>query len=207
MDSWFLCVLDFNRILKVMKIEEVHQLLRNRKSVYPPSYLDKPIERKVLEELLESANWAPTHKLTEPWRFKVFLGNGRKKLGTFMAEKYRSTTPMDDFSITRYDKLKTNPVKSGAVLAICIQLDDQKRVPEWEELAAVSCAVQNVWLAASAYQIGGYWSTPDIIDHLSELVAMKAGEKCIGLFYMGYYKPFAANRKRSPISEKTTWID
>lgn len=189
-----------------MKIEEVHQLLRNRKSVYPPSFLDKPIERKVLEEILESANWAPTHKLTEPWRFKVFTGSGKKKLGDFMAEKYRALTPQDDFSISKYEKLKTNPTRSGAVLAICMQVDPSGRVPEWEELAAVSCAVQNIWLAASAYQIGGYWSSPGIIDYFGELIQLNAGEKCIGLFYMGYFKPFSTNRKRSPISEKTTWI-
>jgi nitroreductase len=190
-----------------MTIDEVHQLIRNRKAVYPQQFISKPIERHILLELLESANWAPTHKLTEPWRFKVFYGAGQKKLGTFMAEKYRASTPLADFSISKYEKLKTNPVKSGCVLAICLQVDQQKRVPEWEELASVAMAIQNLWLAASAYGIGGYWSTPGLIEHLGELVPMNVGERCIGLFYMGYYEPFEANRKRGPITQKLTWIE
>ena len=186
--------------------EEVHALIRNRKSVYPKQYSNKEISREILEELLESANWAPTHKMTEPWRFKIFHGESQKKLGTFMAEKYRSITPMDDFSLVRYEKLKTNPQKAGCVLAICVQRDFEERVPEWEEVASVSCAVQNIWLAASAYGIGGYWSTPSIIEHLEELTSFNTGEKCIGLFYMGYYQSLDANRKRGLMSEKLTWV-
>jgi nitroreductase len=186
---------------------EVHHLLRNRKSVFPLQFSNQPIDRAELMEILESANWAPSHKLTEPWRYKVFFGDGKKKLGTFMAEKYRSLTPLADFSISKYEKLKKNPIKSGCVLAICVQMDPAKRVPEWEELAAVSASVQNLWIAASAHDIGGYWSTPSLIEYLGELVPLNVGEKCIGLFYMGHYAPFETNRKRGPIAQKLTWIE
>ncbi len=190
-----------------MNLEEVHKLIRSRKSVFPPQFVDKKIDKKVLSEILESANWAPTHKLTEPWRFKVITGNARKKLGDFMAESYRKSTPTDQFSLVKYEKMKTNPRRSGAVIAICMQRDPAERVPEWEEVAAVACAVQNIWLAASSYNIGGYWSTPSLIDKLDDFFAMNAGEKCIGLFYMGYYKPFPSNRKRGSVEQKITWIE
>jgi len=190
-----------------MITEKVHELIRNRKSVYPPQYVDKKISKEILEEILESANWAPTHRMTEPWRFKVFHGTSQKKLGTFMAEKYRSMKELDDFSLVRYEKLKTNPQKAGCVLAICLQRDAEERIPEWEEIASVACAVQNVWLAASAYGIGGYWSTLSLIEHLDELVPLNKGEKCIGLFYMGYFESFAGNRKRGAMSEKVAWVN
>ena len=190
-----------------MNIENVHQLLRGRKSVYPPQFIDQEISRKIIEEILESANWAPTHKLTDLWRYKIFHGKSQKQLGNFMAEKYRATIPEADFSISRYDKLKTNPVKAGCVLAICVQRDHLERVPEWEELASVACSVHSIWLAASAYNIGGYWSTPAVIESLNELVPMNSGEKCVGLFYMGYYQPFEANRKRGDWREKVIWVE
>lgn len=189
-----------------MNTEKVHELIRNRKSVYPPQYIDKEISKETLEEILESANWAPTHRLTEPWRFKVFQGASQKTLGTFMAEKYRSITERDDFSLVRYEKLKTNPQKAGCVLAICFQRDPMERIPEWEEIASTACAVQNIWLAASVYGIGGYWSTPDLIEHLDELTPLNKDEKCIGLFYMGYFDPFEGNRKRGAMSDKVTWV-
>jgi nitroreductase len=88
-----------------------------------------------------------------------------------------------------------------------MQLDPAKRVPEWEEMAAVAASVQNLWIAASAHGIGGYWSTPDLIQHLGDIVPMNNGEKCIGLFYMGHYAPFETNRKRGPITQKLTWIE
>ena len=190
-----------------MRPEEVHNLLRTRMSVYPPQYVDKPIQKAVLQEILETANWAPTHKLTEPWRFKVFTGKSKKKLGDFMAEKYRKSIPMSDFSIREYEKAKMNPVRSGCVMAICVQRDPEARVPEWEETAAVAMAVQNIWISATAHKIGGYWSSPKFIESMHELVSMNAGEKCIGLFYMGYYKPTPVNRKRTPIEQKLSWYE
>ena len=49
----------------------IENLIRNRRSVFPDQYNDRPIARETLERLLEAANWAPTHKKTEPWRFRV----------------------------------------------------------------------------------------------------------------------------------------
>jgi nitroreductase len=190
-----------------MTTQEVHQLLRQRKSVYPKDFTGEPVSKEIISELLESANWAPTHKLTEPWRFKVFAGNGRKKLGDFLAERYRKLNPGDTFSVAQYEKMKMNPQKAGCVIAICMQRDPQNRVPEWEEVAAVACAVQNMWLTVGAYGLGAYWSTPGIVEHLHELVPMQAGEKCLGLFYIGHYVPFENNRIRKRIEDKTIWME
>lgn len=190
-----------------MKPEEVHELLRSRKSVYPPQYIDLPIDKGILTEILESANWAPTHKLTEPWRFKVIRGEARTRLGEFLAEKFKFLFSGDKFSEVKYNKQKTNPLKADTVIAICMQRDPKESLPEWEELSAVAMAVQNLWLAASAYGIGGYWSSPPMINFIEEHLDMDRGEKCVGLFYLGYYEEFPSNRKRNPIEQKITWIE
>ena len=189
-----------------MNTEKVHALLRERKSVYPKQYIEKEISKEIIQEILESANWAPTHKMTEPWRFKVFHGASQKRIGDFLSSKYRANCKGDDFSVVRFEKMKNNPVRSGAVVAICMQRDPDERVPEWEEIASVACAVQNMWLAASSYGIGAYWSSPSYLRDFGEVVHLAEGEKCIGLFYMGYYEPFKTNRKRSAIEEKVSWI-
>lgn len=189
-----------------MNIEEVHQLIRNRRSIYPPQYIDLEIPDQLIKNILENANWAPTHKLTQPWRFKVMKGESQKRFGIFMSEKYRSLCTMETFSITKYEKLKTNPQKAGAVLAICAQRDAKNRVPEWEELASVAMAVQNMWITCSAYGVGAYWSTPDLIQHFGEFEPLEEGEACIGLFYMGYYQPTNGIPPRTPIEEKVKWL-
>ena len=43
-------------------------------------------------------------------------------------------------------------------------------VPEWEEIAAVSMAVQNMYLTCTANNIGCYWSSPKIVDHLNDSI-------------------------------------
>ncbi len=190
-----------------MKIEEINRLIRERHAVYPPQYISKSIAREEIETLLENANWAPTHRMTEPWRFKVFREIGLEKLGDFMAENYRKQTGSDDFSVAKYEKLKTNPRKSGAVIAICLHRDIEERVPEWEEIAAVACAVQNMWLTAAAMNLGAYWSSPPLIDQMGAFLGLAANERCLGLFYLGHTQPHQTRRTRKSIGEKTEWIE
>lgn len=189
-----------------MNIAEIHKLIHNRRAIYPQQYIEKEIPDQVIWDVLENANWAPTHKLTEPWRFKVMKGEALKKFGIFMAEKYRSLNNLESFSVAKYEKLKMNPQKSGAVIAICMQRDEKGRVPEWEEIASVAMSVQNMWLTCSAYGIGAYWSTPDLLEYFGEYEPLAPGERCIGLFYMGYASFPDARPPRKPIAEKVKWL-
>ena len=65
----------------------------------------------------------------------------------------------DTFEDSKYQKLKTKPVLASYIIAIGMKRDEEKRIPEMEEIAAVSCAVQNMYLTATAYGVGCYWST------------------------------------------------
>ena len=51
---------------------EINHLIKNRRSVFPNLYTGEPVPKEVIDQMLENANWAPTHKFTEPWRFTVF---------------------------------------------------------------------------------------------------------------------------------------
>ncbi len=193
--------------LQDMKPTDISKLIKARKSYFPPQFMDKEIPKAVLQELLELANQAPSHKHTEPWRFKIITGPARKRFGNFMAEKYRSTMSQPEFSVTKYEKIKTNPQRSGAVIAICMQRDIKESVPEWEELAAVAMAVQNMRIACLGHGIGAYWSSPDLIEHFQEFEPLEEGEKCIGIFYMGYIRETVPGPRKRKISEKVVWID
>ena len=61
-------------------LENASQLIRNRRTIKPAAMADEELPVDLLETLLENANWAPTHGLTEPWRFKVFRGAARARL-------------------------------------------------------------------------------------------------------------------------------
>lgn len=65
-------IVDFN-------IEEINRLIKSRRSVFVDQFSEQKIEKKIIHQLLENANWAPSHGKTEPWRFFVFSGKGLKK--------------------------------------------------------------------------------------------------------------------------------
>lgn len=190
-----------------MSPNELNAVLRSRRAIFPKQYDPRPLPPELLETILENANWAPTHKLTEPWRFKVFTGESLPVLGQFLAEEYRKTTPVEKYSDRAFDKNLQKPVRSSCVIAICMARDTDARVPEWEEIAAVACAVQNMWLTCSVNGIGCYWSTTSLImgSSAAEFLELAEHERCLGLFYMGYYEGPALQGKRTPVSEKVSW--
>lgn len=188
------------------EIEIINKIIGERKSVYPIQYIDKEIPNEIIQQILENADRAPTHKLTEPWRFKVVSGAKKNELAKFMANKYKQTTPADNFKEDKSLKIQNNINKANKIVLICFQRDSKNQLPEWEEIAATSMAVQNMYLTCTAYNIGCYWSTPSLIDYMNEFISLEKGERCIGLFYMGYYdKPLPTSR-RKPLSEKAIWI-
>ena len=187
----------------------INELIKNRRSIFPKTYIDKPIPKEIIKQVLENANWAPTHKFTEPWRFKVFTGASLELLGGALADIYKKKMPEESFKERKFQKMQSNPIKSGCVITICMQRDEEERIPEWEEIAAVGCAVQNMYLTCTAYGIGSYWSSPGIIKYpeVGEFLKLKEGERCLGFFYMGYHNLPLMAGKRGVIEDKVEWIE
>lgn len=187
---------------------EVNKLLRSRRSIYPRNYNKEPIDRSVLTAILENANWAPTHRMTEPWRFRIIENDTRTQLGETLASWYKQNTPASLYKEAKYEKTLHKPGKCAYVIAICMQRDPKKSVPEFEEICATACAVQNILLSAWSYGLGAYWSTPKAINsaEISSFLKLKKGERCLGFVFMGQHDLPEFNGKRSPIEEKVTWL-
>ncbi|WP_367391922.1 nitroreductase [Lewinella sp. LCG006] len=191
---------------KLPSTEQVSAIIRSRSSIFPAMYTDEPISEEVIMDLLENANWAPNHKKTEPWRFKVIRGAALQRLADFMGSTYKSITPQESFSEMKMKKLSTNPIKANTVIAICMQRDPAESLPEWEELAATAMAVQNLWLSATAYGLGGYWSSPGLIAHLGPFLNLAEGERCLGLFYLAHHQAPEIPRERGDVAAKVKWM-
>ncbi|NQX78201.1 nitroreductase [Gilvibacter sp.] len=183
----------------------IQDLIHKRRSVYPALYADKPIAKETLEELLMAAHQAPTHRKTQPWRFKVFHSEEKRtELGDFLALKYRHT--ISNYSEFKEAKIRKKPADSACVIAICVQEDPDERVPYWEELAATAMAVQNLWLSCTDKGIGGYWSSPALMQYMNEFIDLAEGEKCVGFFYMGYLKgDLPEPWERNPLDQHIAW--
>lgn len=179
-------------------------IIKNRRAVYPRQYNGEPLAEKDILQILEVANWAPTHKRTEPWRFKVIQGEKLTECGHFLAERYKETTTK--FSERKYQKLIDKFERSGCVIAICVQRDLKERIPEWEEIAATAMAVQNMWLMASNLGIGSYWSSTSLRQEIGGFLKLNEGEFCLGFFYLGHLDTPWPDGLREPLDNKIEWI-
>ncbi len=187
-------------------MNDILKNIHTRRSIYPKSYNEAIVSEETINIILEAANCAPNHKRTEPWRFKVFYGEGRVVLANFMADFYKKNTPVESFSELKYKKNEINALKSSAVIAIIQHTSGL--VPEIEETCAVACAVQNMWLAATSLGVGAYWSTGGATFHQDAIVflKLKENEKCLGFFYLGNHSLPEMNTLRGDMAEKTVWI-
>lgn len=178
-----------------------------RRSLPPQMMKPDPIDMGTLSLLLEAANWAPTHKLTEPWRFRIYSEAGRQRLAQALGTAYRETIG-DRFDQRKFDKTTNRPLGVPLVMAIIMSPGLKANLPEFEEVAAVGCAVQNMHLAAHAMNIGCFWSTPKYLenDGLRSFLALEPHERCLGFFYLGYPKDSWPNSKRRPIQNKIAWV-
>lgn len=183
-----------------MNPNELFEIIKIRRSVNPLQYSNEEITESELNQILESANWAPTHKRTEPWRFKVVQGRAKQRFAEFMVKKY-----MDNTSLENQSERKKLDIIDKCNLSHTIILIHQKTsglLPEWEELAATSMAVQNMWLMSTALGIGAYWSSPSTILQMGEFLPMEDNENCIGIFYMGKLKGVLPEGSRKPMADK-----
>ena len=188
--------------------DQVNLLIRSRRSVYSNQFVPgKQIPDEFIWEILENASWAPSHKLTQPWQFTVFSGRGRQKLAEFQAELYREKSG-ENFRQDKFEKLMRTPLESSHVLALGMKRSLTANIPEVEELAAVACAVQNIYLSTIAYGLGGYWSTGGVTYYgeSKAFFGLEDQDRLMGFFYMGYVQMPSPPSKRIPVGEKTRWV-
>jgi nitroreductase len=159
------------------------QIIERRRSIVPKDYNTNAIPQPLLDEILHTANFAPNHKRTKPWRFKVYRNEEKKALGQLLAATYKRISPPALFLEKKYLDITDKINKSDTVLAIVINFSGL--LPQWEEVAATAMAVQNMYLTCTANNVGCYWSTPDVKDHINQYLALEENQECYGFFYMG----------------------
>ncbi|NQW28504.1 MAG: nitroreductase [Flammeovirgaceae bacterium] len=187
----------------------LNEIIQSRRSVFLKDYNGTQIEDEVIWQILKNANWAPNHKLTEPWRFKVYTGKGLITLGKLQAETYKTRADQDGtFTEAKYHNLATSPQKASHVIAIIMKRSLEVKIQEIEEISAVACAVQNMYLTATAYGLGAYWGTGGMTYMPEANAALQLGvqDRLMGFFYLGKTDEPLKAGKRGPIEQKVEWI-
>jgi|APSaa5957512493_1039668.scaffolds.fasta_scaffold00660_10 nitroreductase len=183
--------------------------ISGRRSVFPKELEDEEVNRDEIMRLLEAARWAPTHKVTEPWRFVVVQGEAltefRDIIEKVIIEKGLGKDPIEEKIACTFSKLD----RVSALIAIVMKRDDRERIPEEEEQWATACAVQNVQLHAKSLSIGCYWSTGAGREHstVRSFLGLAETDFHMGWLFIGRYS--AEKRlikERRPVSDYTKWL-
>jgi nitroreductase len=187
------------------------EIIRARRTVKPPMMSDRPVREEDLQAVLENANWAPTHGLTEPWRFKIYRGEARAKLADALGNLYETALPKDEQKEGKADKIRKMPRLAPVVILVCMKRQEIEKIRELEEIEAVACAVQNMHLTAAARGLGAFWSTPPFIykPEMNAWLGLGEKDRCLGIFYLGYpaqAETWPKGRRRS-VQEKIEFVN
>jgi len=196
--------------------QAVYRVIKERRDMR--HFNNQPLEDGLLLRLLTVANQAPSVGLMQPWRFIRITDTKLKSSIKKLVETERQITA-DLLNERKNDflKLKVEGISECAELIIVALPDGREKhvfgrrtMPDMD-LASVSCAIQNMWLAARAEGIGlGWVSLFDPIE-LAHLLNMPEDGRpiailCIGHVEQFYEKPMLIEKNWAQASEVESFL-
>lgn len=165
-------------------------------------FLPTPIAPELLTKLLQAAHHAPSVGLMQPWRFiRISDANVRQAIyAQVNEERVKTAQAIGEFETTarmaEFMRLKVEGVLDCGEVLIATLCDHREKhifgrrtLPEMD-IASVSCAIQNLWLAARAEGIGMGWVSIFDPVKLATLLNMPEGAKPIAILCLGYVNTF-----------------
>ncbi|MFY7990517.1 MAG: nitroreductase family protein [Fluviicola sp.] len=188
-------------------LSEITDIIRDRRTIYPEQYSSRKVHKEQIELLLNNAIWAPSHGLTQPWRFVVLQEGALLDLSETLGRAYLNNIPKEKQSDAKLAKLMNRPRMASAIIALVLHREPNTSISEQDDLAAVACAVQNMHLTATAQGIGAFWSTPGVMNapEVRHFLELTEEQRCIGFFYLGYPAIDWPKGQRRPIEYLTSW--
>ena len=185
----------------------IKDIIHSRRSIKPAKMNGKKIPDEQVKEILELANWAPTHGRTEPWRFIVYPGDKVKEFCYQHAELYKSNTPAENFLQTSYDKQFHNGDLASHVVIAIMQRGTNPKIPALEEIAATAAAIENILLGATAAGVASFWSTGGMTHKqpMKDFLQLKEEDVVMGIIYFGYSDEKFEGKRATNMEDKITW--
>ncbi|UOQ93487.1 nitroreductase [Halobacillus shinanisalinarum] len=187
---------------------DVLEAIKTRRSVGLVS--EKPVPQDLLEQILEAGTWAPCHHRTEPWRYFVLTGEGRKPLGEALAKiaERDMEDPSTESNQKKLAKRLKKPFRAPTVIVVAAEPTDDPKVLAKEEYGAVYSSIQNMLLAAHALGLGGFWRTgkPTYDPLMQDLFGLSKDGEVLGFLYIGFPEKDLPAGDRKHINDVTKWI-
>ena len=175
---------------------------RQSVSVHRPD----PVPRDVIEALLAAAVQAPNHYHERPWRFIVFTGEGRRRLGEALADSAKRCYPETPSTVLAHER--EVPFKSPLVIAVGSDEPHHQYLLEIENICAVACAIENLLITAHALGLASHWKNgPDADPVFKQFLGLKPEQHVLAMLYLGYPLAPLQVHPRLGFEDRTTWVE
>lgn len=166
------------------------------------------VDEPVLQRILQAAHRAPSVGLMQPWRFLRVVEPGlRQRIAELVeCERLATSRALGDRS-DEFLRLKVEGVRDCAELLVAALAPDdgtifgRRTLPQEIALCSVGCAVENLWLAARAENLGLGWVSMFEPRALASLLHFPAGALPLGVLCVGPVVDFY----RAPMLETEQW--
>ena len=198
--------------MKISEVERnaVYKTIFSRRDVRS-DFIDRNIPEDILMRILTAAHHAPSVGFMQPWDFIVIndIETKEKIKHGFDQANEDSKTMFSDDKQKEYQKFKLEGILE-APIGICVTCDRERNGPvilgktikaEMDLYSAV-CAVQNLWLAARAENLGVGWVSIIEDDILRDALDIPAKIEIIAYLCIGYVTHF----KDKPELESAGWL-
>lgn len=150
------------------------------------------VDPDVLARLLTAAHAAPSVGLMQPWRFVRITDDVlRQRIHTLVDEERLRTAHALGEREQEFLALKVEGIRDCAELFVVALAEGRqahifgRRTLPQMDLASVSCAIQNLWLAARAEGLGMGWVSLFEPQPLAQLLAMPADAEPVAILCLG----------------------
>jgi 5,6-dimethylbenzimidazole synthase len=189
--------------------EAVHKVMRGRRDVR--AFLPDPISDEVLRRILQMAHLAPSVGFMQPWNFILISSLEIRRRVKDLFERANAAELERIESGPRkeiYSSLKLEGILE-APLNLAVTCDSRRDAPfvlgrapqPLTDLFSTCLAIQNLWLAARAENVGVGWVS--ILDHKAteQLLCLPHGVQLVAYLCVGYPKEF----RPKPMLEEVGW--
>lgn len=171
------------------------QIIRTRRTV--GAFLPTPVDPALVEMLLESAVFAPNHRMTQPWRFIFIHSSGVERYARVRAEMVETNK-----SQGTYEKFAGIPF----YVVVVNKISTNPEIAE-EDAHATAALIQNFLLLAQEAGLGTAWKTFKPDPRLRAFAGIAEDEQVIGIVHVGYSAEEPRQGVRKPANERITVID
>lgn len=184
---------------------DVRSAIASRRSI--KEFTGREVTRDEIVRLLEAAQQAPNHRMTQPVRFRVLGPETRRAYGEVLG--LRKSKKVEDPGAAQaiVDKVSAAEAAVPATIAVSVTVDDNPEIRE-EDYATALMAVQNLMLAAVDAGLGSHLKSGAVMDdpRTREALGVPDGERIVAIVHLGEPASVPEPKSRKGVEEVTRWL-